>query len=112
MPRLILASTSPYRHALLPRLGLAFEQARPEVDETPAPGEAPAALAMRLARAKAEALAAADAWVIGSDQVAEVDGAPLGKPGTLDAARAQLSSMSGRVVRFHTAVCLAGPGAR
>src|SRR5262245_41586443 len=109
MARLILASTSPYRRELLARLGLPFEQRRPGVDETPLAGEAPAALAVRLARAKARALAAPDAWVIGSDQVAELDGAPLGKPGSFEAARAQLSAMSGRSVRFHTAVCLAGP---
>ncbi|PTN54464.1 Maf family protein [Stenotrophomonas panacihumi] len=109
MPRLILASTSPYRRELLTRLGLPFETARPETDETPAPGEAPPTLAARLARAKALALATPDAWVIGSDQVAELDGAPLGKPGTFAAAQAQLSSMSGRRVRFHTAVCVAGP---
>ena len=111
MPRLILASTSIYRRELLSRLGLPFEQARPEVDETALAGEAPAALALRLARAKAAALVNADSWVIGSDQVAELDGQPLGKPGTFDAAFAQLSAMSGRSVHFHTAVCLAGPGA-
>ncbi len=109
MPRLILASTSRYRRDLLTRLGLAFETARPETDETPRPGEAPADLATRLARTKAQALMTPDAWVIGSDQVAELDGTPLGKPGTLEAARGQLSSMSGRRVRFHTAVCLTGP---
>jgi len=110
MPRLILASTSAYRRDLLARLGLPFEQARPEVDETPLAGEAPEALAQRLARAKAAALAAPDAWVVGSDQVAELDGAPLGKPGDFETARRQLSAMSGRRVRFHTAVCLDGPG--
>lgn len=109
MSRLILASTSVYRRDLLARLGLPFETARPGTDETPEPGEAPHALAARLARAKAQALAAPDAWVIGSDQVAELDGLPLGKPGTFEAAQAQLSAMSGRAVRFHTAVCLAGP---
>ncbi|MDG2524867.1 Maf family nucleotide pyrophosphatase [Stenotrophomonas sp. HITSZ_GD] len=109
MPRLILASTSVYRRDLLARLGLPFETARPRTDETPGAGEAPRALAVRLARAKALALAGADAWVIGSDQAAELDGAPLGKPGTFAAAQAQLAAMSGRRVRFHTAVCLAGP---
>jgi septum formation protein len=94
----------------LERLGLPFQTARPEVDETPQAGEAPAALAIRLARAKAGALPAGGGWVIGSDQVAELDGAPLGKPGTLPAARAQLAAMSGRRIRFHTAVCLAGDG--
>ena len=114
MPPLILASTSSYRRALLERLGLPFATARPEVDETPRPGEAPAALAVRLARAKAEAVAAGtgDAWTIGSDQVAELDGRPLGKPGTAANAIAQLRAMSGREVRFHTALCLAGPDGR
>lgn len=115
---LILASTSAYRRALLERLGLGFTVARPEVDETPRPGEAPQALAVRLARAKAEAVLAgalADgrtAWVIGSDQVAELDGRPLGKPGTAERAVAQLGAMSGREVRFLTALCLAGPDGR
>ena len=110
MPRLILASTSVYRRELLARLGLPFEQARPQVDEAPLPGETPETLAGRLARTKAAALAAPDAWVIGSDQVAELDGAPLGKPCDFETARRQLSAMSGRRVRFHTAVCLNGPG--
>ena len=114
MPRLILASTSAYRRALLERLGLPFDTARPDVDETPQPDEPPAALAVRLARAKAEAVAAGagDAWTIGSDQVAELDGRPLGKPGTAENAVAQLRAMSGREVRFHTALCLAGPDGR
>ncbi len=117
-PSLILASTSVYRRSLLERLGLPFAVARPEVDETPQPGEAPQALAVRLARAKAEAvLAGAEAdgmtvWVIGSDQVAELDGEPLGKPGTAERAVAQLGAMSGREVRLLTALCLAGPDDR
>ncbi len=117
-PSLILASTSSYRRALLERLGLRFTVTRPEVEETPLPGEAPQALAVRLARAKAEAvLAGAEAdvmtvWVIGSDQVAELDGEPLGKPGTAERAVAQLGAMSGREVRFLTALCLAGPDGR
>ena len=104
--RLVLGSTSPYRRALLDRLGLPFDVARPDVDETPAPGESPAALALRLARAKAVAVAAAhpDAWVIGSDQVADLDGAPLGKSGNREAAIAQLEAMSARAVVFRTAV--------
>jgi septum formation protein len=107
-PRLILASTSPYRRALLDRLGLPFEVVAPAVDETPAPGEAPSELARRLARAKALAVAsdARDAVVIGSDQVAELDGQPVNKPGTHPAAVAQLRSLSGRTVRFHTALCV------
>jgi septum formation protein len=104
--RLLLASTSPYRRELLSRLRIPFDVARPEVDEVPLPGESPLALARRLAAAKAEAIATreGDAWVIGSDQVAELDGRPLGKPGNRDAALAQLASMSGRSVAFRTAV--------
>ena len=87
--------------------------ARPEVDETPFPGEAPSLLAQRLARAKAEDVAGrqAGAWVLGSDQVAELDGQVLGKPGTRAAAMAQLAAMSGRDVRFSTALALACSGA-
>lgn len=112
MPRLILASTSVYRRELLGRLRLDFTTARPEVDEQAQPGERPDALASRLAAEKAAAVAAQapDAWVIGSDQVADLDGQALGKPGTLERAHAQLAAMSGRVVRFHTAVSLVGPG--
>jgi septum formation protein len=111
--RLVLASTSRYRRELLERLRLPFDVARPEVDETPLAGEAPAALAARLSSAKAAAVArlAPGAWVLGSDQVAELDGAPLGKPGSREAAIAQLASMSGRAVVFHTGVCLAREGA-
>lgn len=106
--RLILASTSAYRRALLQRLRLPFEVARPGSDETPLPAESPTALVQRLARAKAAAIAASedDAWVIGSDQVAELDGAALGKPGTREAAMAQLAAMSGHAVAFRTAVAL------
>jgi septum formation protein len=109
MPRLLLASTSPYRRELLSRLRLPFEVARPDVDETPLDGETPAALAARLAQAKAVAIAMreGDAWAIGSDQVATFDDRPLGKPGGRDAAVAQLVAMSGRAVVFHTAVALA-----
>ena len=104
--RLLLASTSPYRRELLSRLCIPFDVVRPEVDEAPLSGESPLALARRLAAAKAEAIATreGDAWVIGSDQVAELDGRPLGKPGNRDAALAQLASMSGRSVAFRTAV--------
>lgn len=106
--RLVLASTSAYRRELLARLRLGFTTARPEVDETARPGEAPAQLAQRLALAKAAAIAAhaPDAWVIGSDQVAELDGRPLGKPGGRAAAIAQLTAMAGRSVHFHTAVAV------
>lgn len=107
--RLVLASTSPYRRGLLARFGIAFDTARPEVDETPLPGESPADLAGRLAVAKARAVAAGgDAWVIGSDQVAGLDGRPLGKPGSRDRAIEQLRAMSGRAVEFQTGVCVAG----
>jgi 7-methyl-GTP pyrophosphatase len=108
-PPLILASTSRYRRELLERLRLPFTVVAPQVDETAAPGEAPAALARRLALAKAQTVAAREpqAVVIGSDQVAELDGTALGKPGTHERAREQLRSMRGRAVRFHTAVAVA-----
>ena len=115
VPRLVLASTSRYRKELLGRLRLPFEVASPDVDETPRPGETPPALANRLAVAKAQDVAnrqAGDGWTLGSDQVAELDGLPIGKPGGRDAAIAQLQAMSGRVVRFHTAICLAHPDGR
>lgn len=106
--RLVLASTSRYRRELLERLRLPFDVARPEVDETPRTDEHPAALARRLAAAKAAAIAGGtDAWVIGSDQVACLDDAPLGKPGSVEGAIDQLRSMSGRPVDFLTAVCVA-----
>ncbi len=106
---LVLGSTSPYRRELLLRLRLPFEVAAPQVDETPRPAEAPRALAVRLARAKALAVARqhADAVVIGSDQVVDLDGEPLGKPGDHDHATAQLRRMRGRAVVFHTAVTVA-----
>ncbi|EKT4098445.1 MULTISPECIES: nucleoside triphosphate pyrophosphatase [Stenotrophomonas] len=109
---LVLASTSRYRRELLQRLGLPFDCARPEVDETPLNGETPLALAMRLATAKATEVAARHpgAWVIGSDQVADLNGRPLGKPGTAGAACAQLAAMSGQTVRFHTAISLTRDG--
>lgn len=106
---LILASTSRYRRELLERLRLPFHVARPDVDETALPGEDAAALSTRLAKAKAAAIGASqpENWVIGSDQTAELDdGRILGKPGTREAAFAQLREMSGRAVRFRTAVCL------
>jgi septum formation protein len=105
---LVLASTSRYRRELLSRLGLPFDVMAPEVDEQPQPGEAPAALAWRLAAAKAQAVARQrpGAVVIGSDQVAELDGQALGKPGTHERAVQQLRSMRGRQVMFHTAVAV------
>jgi 7-methyl-GTP pyrophosphatase len=107
--RLILASTSPYRRELLGRLRLPFDVVAPRVDEAALPGETPQALVRRLAAAKAAAVCALapDAWVIGSDQVAEFGGRALGKPGTRDAAIAQLVSMSGAEVVFRTAVSVA-----
>ena len=107
-PRLILASTSRYRRDLLQRLRVSFDVVSPEVDETPTPGEAPKALAERLAMAKAVAVATKnpDAVVIGSDQVAELDGMSIGKPHTHDRAIEQLQAMSGRRVVFHTAVAV------
>lgn len=107
-PRLILASTSRYRSELLGRLRLAFDVAAPQADESPLADELPRALVARLAAAKAQAVAktSAGAWVIGSDQVASLDGAILGKPGTEAAARAQLAAMSGRQIEFLTAVSL------
>lgn len=103
---LILGSTSRYRRELLQRLHLPFEVVAPDVDESPLPSEAPEALACRLALAKARAVAARhpDAVVIGSDQVADLDGEPLGKPGTHERAVAQLRRMRGRTVVFQTAL--------
>jgi septum formation protein len=108
---LVLGSTSRYRRELLTRLAVPFEVAAPDVDETPLPGETPLALAQRLALAKAHAVAAKfpHAVVIGSDQVADLHGQPLGKPGTHERAVAQLRSMRGQTVIFQTAlavVCL------
>jgi len=107
-PALILGSTSHYRHELLSRLRMPFEVRSPRVDETPLDGEVPAALALRLALAKARAVAAGapDAVVIGSDQVADLDGQPVGKPGTHERAVQQLRSMSGRSIVFQTAVAV------
>lgn len=106
--RLILASTSPYRRELLMRLRLDFEVCAPAVDEAALPDEAPAATAARLALAKAKAVAALhpDAIVIGSDQVADLGGEPLGKPGNRQRAAQQLQRMSGCEVLFHTAVAV------
>jgi septum formation protein len=105
---LILASTSPYRRELLARLRLRFEVMAPGVDEASRPGEAPMQLAERLARAKAAAVAdqRCEAVVIGSDQVCELDGEALGKPGTHERAVQQLNRLSGRRATFHTSVCV------
>lgn len=105
---LVLASTSRYRHELLERLSLPFTTARPEIDETPGPGESADKLVERLARQKAEAVAAEhpDRLIIGSDQVACLDGRVLGKPGDRAAAVAQLEAASGREVEFLTGLAL------
>ena len=107
-PPLILGSTSRYRRALLERLGLPFTVAAPGVDEAALAGERPADTALRLAEAKARAVAARHpgALVIGSDQVADCDGRPVGKPGDRARAFAQLRALSGRTVVFHTGVAL------
>ncbi|MDH5708889.1 MAG: Maf family nucleotide pyrophosphatase [Hylemonella sp.] len=108
--RLILGSTSPYRRELLARLNLPFDVASPLVDETPLTGETPSDLACRLALAKARAVATRfpDAIVIGSDQVADLDGESLGKPGSHERAVRQLQRMRGRTVIFQTAVAVVG----
>ncbi len=105
---LILGSTSRYRRELLSRLAVPFDVVSPDVDETPQPGEAPADLALRLALAKARAVATnfPRAVVIGSDQVADLHGLPLGKPGTHERAVAQLRQMRGQTVVFQTAVAV------
>ncbi len=105
---LVLASTSPYRRELLARLRIPFDVRAPNVDETVLAGEAPRDTARRLAQSKARAVAPAcpGALVIGSDQVAALDGACLGKPGTHEKAVSQLEAMSGKCVTFHTALAL------
>ena len=115
LPRLVLASASPYRRELLTRLRLPFEVRAPAVDEVALPGEAARDTALRLAQAKAHAVSAEfpRALIIGCDQVAELDGACLGKPGNHATAVVQLTAMRGKDVVFHTAVALlnAGTGA-
>ncbi|HQR57706.1 MAG TPA: Maf family nucleotide pyrophosphatase [Azonexus sp.] len=105
---LILASTSPYRRELLHRLGLPFAVASPQTDESRLPGESPEAMALRLSEAKARAVAVAhpDALIIGSDQVATVDGLIYGKPGSHERAVDQLRVLSGKTVNFYTGLCL------
>lgn len=105
---IILASGSRYRRELLARLGLAFESWSPDVDESALAGESPRQTASRLARSKADAAARRwpQALIIGSDQVADLAGEAVGKPGTLDNARRQLARLSGREVLFHTGLCL------
>lgn len=106
--RLVLASTSPYRRELLARLGVPFDVAAPDVDETPLPGESPDETAQRLSLSKARAVAERfpDALIIGSDQVALLEGVQLGKPGTHEKAVAQLRAMRGKALEFHTALTL------
>ncbi|MFM0349357.1 Maf-like protein [Paraburkholderia sp. RL17-347-BIC-D] len=110
-PRLILASSSPYRRELLERLRVPFDVVVPAIDETPLADETPEVTALRLAQAKARAVAGGlgageAALVIGSDQVATYDGLQIGKPGSHDKALAQLQAMCGREVLFHSALCL------
>lgn len=105
---LVLASTSPYRRELLERLGLPFETADPQTDESPLPGEPPAAMALRLAEAKARAVVARypDALIIGSDQVAVSNDQIFGKPGDHARAVQQLQQLSGKTVNFFTGLSL------
>ena len=108
-PSLVLASTSAYRRDLLSRLGLAFTQIAPAVSETALPNELPIQTALRLAEAKARAVAnraSPNALIIGSDQVAEFDGQPIGKPLTHENAAQQLRLLSGKTANFHTALVL------
>lgn len=108
-PQIVLASSSPYRQQLLRQLGITFISAAPAVDESPKAGEEPAQLAARLSREKAAALRERfpDAVIIGSDQVADLNGQTMGKPHTPEVAFTQLSACSGRTVRFHTGVAVA-----
>ena len=108
MPPLLLASGSAYRRELLARLRLPFDYAAPDVDESARPGEDGAALIRRLAQAKAQALASRypGHLIIGSDQVAVLDGQLIGKPGSFERAREQLRAASGRSVSFLTGLCL------
>jgi len=107
-PPLILASSSIYRRELLERLRIPFKIISPQVEEVPLAGESTLNLALRLAHAKAAAVAKQhpNAWIIGSDQVADLCGAAIGKPGNFERALAQLQLMRGQTVTFHTALCL------
>ncbi|KKB04814.1 Maf family protein [Pantoea anthophila] len=110
-PSILLASTSPFRQALLRKLGLPFITAAPEVDESPLPDESAQALVTRLATAKAQALAETypSHWIIGSDQVCVLDGVITGKPHTAEKARAQLRAASGKAITFYTGLALCHP---
>jgi septum formation protein len=105
---IVLASGSKYRKGLLKRLGVPFKVWAPDVDETPLKGELPRDTAVRLARTKAEAGGKqfSQSWIIGSDQVADLDGHAVGKPGNLENARRQLRELSGHTVLFHTGLCV------
>jgi MAF protein len=107
-PLLVLASTSPFRRALLERLGISFTTAAPETDESPRPGETPQQLVVRLSEDKARAVASLHpkALIIGSDQVACLEGRVMGKPGKRERAIEQLSRASGKMVVFYTGLCL------
>ena len=106
--RLVLASSSPYRRELLSRLGLHFECASPNLDESPLPGESVSGMVERLSQSKAAALRARflDHIIIGSDQAAELSGACIGKPGTPEAAKSQLLAAAGKTLVFHTGLCV------
>lgn len=106
--KIVLASTSPYRAELLRRLRIDFVAARPDADETPHVGEMPSQTALRLSIAKARSIASRfpDSLIIGSDQVADLAGQPIGKPGTLAMAREQLRDMRGRTLVFHSGLAL------
>ncbi len=108
MPSILLASSSPYRRQLLEKLGLYFSHESPDIDESALPSETPQALAERLSRTKASALSAQhpNTLIIGSDQVADLNGRSLGKPGNRENAIEQLRSCSGQTVTFHTGICL------
>jgi len=110
-PSILLASTSPFRQALLHKLGLPFMIAAPEVDESPVPGETAEALVTRLAVAKAQALAKTGPshWITGSDQVCVLDGRITGKPHTAENACAQLHAASGKAITFYTGLDLFHP---
>ena len=106
--KIILASTSRYRAELLQRLRFPFEVTQPKADESPLPNEKPAQTAARLSLAKAESVMKAfpGSLIIGSDQVAELNGLPIGKPGTLAGARQQLRTMRGKTLVFHSGIAL------
>lgn len=111
---IVLASTSPFRREILAKLGIPFETAAPDTDETPLADEHPEALVKRLAELKARAVATyyPDALIIGSDQVACVDGDVLGKPGNRKNAVAQLEKTAGKTVTFYTGLCLYNASSR